>query len=95
MPTPVVALNRAVAVAMAGRRDDGMAMIEAIERGGALSGYHLLPSARADLLRRAGEFTEAEKYYQRALELCSNTIERRYIEQRLRETRAAAARAER
>jgi RNA polymerase sigma-70 factor (ECF subfamily) len=91
LPTPIVALNRAVATAMAGRIDLGLAMITTIEREGSLNNYHHLHSARADLLRRSSRLDEAATCYERALELCNNAIERRYIESRLREVRSQDA----
>jgi RNA polymerase sigma-70 factor (ECF subfamily) len=81
-PSPVIELNRAVAVAMAGRLEDGLALIERI---GNLDNYHLLHSARADLLRRLGRWAEASSAYERALELATNETERRYLEGRLAE----------
>ena len=83
LPTPVVALNRAVAVAMA----DGPAAGLAADRraAGALDGYHLLHAARADLLRREGRTAEAATAYARALELATNAAERRFLAARLAE----------
>jgi RNA polymerase sigma-70 factor (ECF subfamily) len=84
-PTPVVELNRAVAIAMAGDIARGLQLIDALDRRGALAGYHLLPSARAELLRRLGRRGEAAKAYRRALELVKNAAERRHLEKRLAE----------
>ncbi|HLG98491.1 MAG TPA: sigma-70 family RNA polymerase sigma factor [Bryobacteraceae bacterium] len=84
-PSPVVSLNRAVAVAMAEGPAAGLAIIDELARGAELSGYHLLDSARADLLRRMGRFESAGQAYARALELASNQSERRFLERRLRE----------
>jgi RNA polymerase sigma-70 factor (ECF subfamily) len=84
-PTPVVALNRAVAVAMAEGPRAGLRMIEDLEAAGDLDGYHLLHAARADLLRRLGSSQQAAKSYERALDLVTNESERRYLERRLRE----------
>src|SRR2546426_1950980 len=84
-PTPVVELNRAVAVAMSGGLERGLALVDALDQRGELAGYHLLPAARADLLRRLGRHAEAAESYQRALALVSNEAERRYLERRLRE----------
>jgi len=84
-PTPVVELNRAVAVAMSGGLERGLALVDALDHRGELAGYHLLPAARADLLRRLGRHAEAAESYQRALALVSNEAERRYLEKRLRE----------
>jgi RNA polymerase sigma-70 factor (ECF subfamily) len=75
-PNPVIALNRAVAVAMAEGPERGLAMIDAIE---GLDGYHLLHSARADLLRRLGRTDEARAAYDRALELAANPVEREFL----------------
>jgi RNA polymerase sigma-70 factor (ECF subfamily) len=67
LDTPVVALNRAVAVAMAGDLDLGLAMLDELSRSGALEGYHLLAAARADLLRRSGRLGAAARSYREAL----------------------------
>jgi len=84
-PSPVVALNRAVAVAMSGGLDRGLALVDELDRLGELAEYHLLPVARAELLRRLGRPAEAAESYRRALELVSNEAERRHLEKRLRE----------
>jgi RNA polymerase sigma-70 factor, ECF subfamily len=84
-PSPVAELNRAVAVAMAEGPERGLALIEEIESGGKLEHYHLLPAARADLLRRLGRDPEAADAYRRALELAENPVERSFLERRLRE----------
>jgi RNA polymerase sigma-70 factor (ECF subfamily) len=86
-PSPVVELNRAVAVAMAEGPQSGVALIEALARSGDLEDYHLFHSARADLLRRMGAHAEAARSYARALELVTNDRERRYLERRLQEVR--------
>jgi RNA polymerase sigma-70 factor (ECF subfamily) len=83
METPVVALNRAVAVAMAGDMDRGLELLSALEAGGALDGYHLLAAARADLLRRCGRPDEAAEWYRRALALDPAPPERRFLERQL------------
>jgi RNA polymerase sigma-70 factor, ECF subfamily len=80
--SPVVRLNRAVAVALAGDVDRGLALIDEID---ALDEYHLLHAARADLCRRLGRREEAADAYRRALELAGNETETRYLEQRLAE----------
>lgn len=80
-PTPVVALNAAVAVAMAEGPAAGLAQIE--ELAGDLDGYHLFHAARADLLRRLGDRERATQSYRRAIELVTNESERRYLEKRL------------
>jgi RNA polymerase sigma-70 factor, ECF subfamily len=87
-PSPVVRLNSAVAVALAGDVERGLAMIDAIE---GLGGYSYLHSARADLLRRAGRATEAAEAYNRALDLTANEAERRFLTRRLSETLGPAA----
>jgi RNA polymerase sigma-70 factor (ECF subfamily) len=84
-PSPVVSLNRAVAVAMVEGPGSALTLIDALAAEGDLQNYHLLHSARADLLRRAGSFQEAEKAYKQALGLVNNQSERRYLERRLRE----------
>jgi RNA polymerase sigma-70 factor, ECF subfamily len=88
-PSPVVALNHAAAVAMGERLDRGLRLIEQIEASGSLSGYHLLPAAKADILRRLGRRSEAAVAYARALELVTLEAERRYLQRRLREVSAA------
>ena len=82
-PSPIVSLNRAVAVAMVDGPRQGLALIEDLT--GDLDNYHLLHAARADLLRRMGASAEAAKSYARALALVSNESERRFLERRLRE----------
>jgi RNA polymerase sigma-70 factor (ECF subfamily) len=84
-PSPVVSLNRAVAVAMAEGPRAGLAMIDRLAAADDLSDYHLLHAARADLLRRLGKFPESAQSYSRALALVTNDSERRYLERRLRE----------
>jgi RNA polymerase sigma-70 factor (ECF subfamily) len=84
-PSPVVALNRAVAVAMQKGPREGLALIDRVAAKGDLESYHLLHAARADLLRRLGAYEEATRNYQRALGLVSNESERRYLQKRLRE----------
>jgi RNA polymerase sigma-70 factor (ECF subfamily) len=85
-PSPVVELNRAVAVAMSQGPEAGLALIEQLDRTRALAGYYLLPAAKADLLRRLGELPAARREYQRALELAPSDVERRYLGKRLAET---------
>jgi len=85
VPTAVVELNAAAAVAMVSGPEAGLVWIERVEAGGELGDYHLLPAARADLLRRAGRGREAEEHYRRAIELARNPAERLYLERRLRE----------
>jgi RNA polymerase sigma-70 factor (ECF subfamily) len=84
-PSPVVELNRAVAIAQTAGPAAGLALLDALELGGNLAGYHLLPAARADLLRRLGRRSEAAAAYRRALALAVNPAERRFLERRLAE----------
>jgi RNA polymerase sigma-70 factor (ECF subfamily) len=84
-PSPIVALNRAVAVAMVDGPRPALALIEAVAAGGALERYHLLHATRADLLRRLGATEEAAQSYARALALVTNDAERRFLERRLRD----------
>ena len=85
VPSPVVELNRAVAVAMAEGPAEGLALVEDLEMSGKLGGYHLLPATRADLLRRLGRRIDAVSAYEEALELAATDAERRYIARRLAE----------
>jgi RNA polymerase sigma-70 factor (ECF subfamily) len=84
-PSPVIELNRAVAVAMSGEIERGLALVDELDRGGELAGYHLLPTARAELLRRLGRHVEAAESYRRALAQVSNDAERKHLDRRLRE----------
>jgi RNA polymerase sigma-70 factor (ECF subfamily) len=84
-PSPVVSLNRAVAVAMVEGPRRGLELIEEIAADGSLDTYHLLHAARADLHRRDRAFPEAARSYSRALELVTNDSERRYLQRRLRQ----------
>lgn len=84
-PSPIVSLNRAVAVAMVDGPQPALALIDAIAASGDLDGYHLLYSARADLLRRMGSKEESAKAYLQALDLVTNDSERRFLERRLHE----------
>jgi len=88
-PSPVVALNRAVAVAMADGCDAGLALVDALEQ--ALDGYHLWHAARADLLRRLGRRDQAIASYQRARALAHNASELRFLARRLAELGAEAS----
>jgi RNA polymerase sigma-70 factor (ECF subfamily) len=81
----VVELNRAVAIAMADGFEHGLALLDNIH----LPGYHLLPAARADLLRRLGRRAEAAAAYRQALALVTNEAERRFLERRLHEVTGA------
>jgi RNA polymerase sigma-70 factor, ECF subfamily len=80
-PSPVIELNRAVAVAMADGPDAGLALMEPL--ADELERYHLFHAARADLLRRSGRSDEAKLAYQRALDLVTNPVERKYLVQRV------------
>jgi RNA polymerase sigma-70 factor (ECF subfamily) len=86
--SPVVELNRAVAVAMAHGPAAGLVLLDGLERDGALAGYHLLPATRADLLRRAGRRAEAAAAYRAALALAPTDVERAYLGRRLAEVAA-------
>jgi RNA polymerase sigma-70 factor (ECF subfamily) len=89
-PSPVVALNRAAAIAMVEGPAPALALVDELAAAGELDRYHLLHSARAELLRRLGDRAEAAKSYARALALVSNETERRFLERRLREIQPAA-----
>jgi len=82
-PSPVVELNRAVAVGMADGPAAGLALVDALAATGALAGYHLLPATRADLLRRLDRPAEAAAAYRVALDQVSNEAERAYLTRRL------------
>ncbi|PYV22518.1 MAG: RNA polymerase subunit sigma-24 [Acidobacteria bacterium] len=90
-PSPVVSLNRAVAVAMVDGPRPALALIDALAAAGELDSYHLLHAVRADLLRRLGSSAEAAKSYARALALVTNDSERRFLERRLREVQPPVA----
>ena len=87
-PSPIVSLNRAAAVAMVEGPRAALTLVDALAASGELDRYHLLHAARADLLRRLGAPAEAARSYARALELVTNDAERRFLERRLRETKA-------
>jgi RNA polymerase sigma-70 factor (ECF subfamily) len=82
-PSPLVALNRAMAVAMRDGPEAGLALLEDLSKAEALRGYHLLPAARADLLRRLGRTNEAAAAYRAALDLVGNKPERATLVRRL------------
>ena len=84
-PSPIISLNRAVAVAMMAGPDRALALIDELAADGLLDNYHLLHAARADLYRRRGANREAAENYQRALKLVTNESERRFLERRLSE----------
>jgi RNA polymerase sigma-70 factor, ECF subfamily len=85
-PSPLVELNRAVAVAMVDGPAAGLALLDALAADRRLAGYHLLPAARGDLLRRLGRTAEAADAYRQALDLAGNGPERTFLQRRLRET---------
>ncbi|MGA6161185.1 RNA polymerase sigma factor [Amycolatopsis magusensis] len=85
VPSPVVRLNQAVAVGMAEGPEAGLLLLDELADGGQLAGYHLLPAARADLLRRLGRAGEAAVAYREALALAATDAERRYLAMRLAE----------
>jgi RNA polymerase sigma-70 factor (ECF subfamily) len=83
--SPVIEVNRAVAVAMARSVEEGLALLDEIERREELEEFHWLPAARADLLRRVGRMEEAAEAYRQALAMTTNDIERRFLRRRLGE----------
>ena len=85
MPSPIVSLNRAVAIAMAQGPKPALELIDELAATGELEDYHLLHAARADMLRRLGDNEEAAESYEAALNLATNDSERRFLERRLRE----------
>lgn len=89
-PSPIVTLNRAVAVALVDGPAAALAIVDALSAEGALDGYHLLYAARADFARRLGDLGLAETSYLKALELVGNDSERRFLERRLSEVREQA-----
>ncbi|HEU5072866.1 MAG TPA: RNA polymerase sigma factor [Polyangiaceae bacterium] len=89
-PSPIVTLNRAVAVALVDGPAAALAIVDRLSVEGALDAYHLLHAARADFARRLGDFALAERSYLRALELVGNASERRFLERRLSELRGQA-----
>jgi len=91
-PSPIVSLNRAVAVAMVEGVQPALELIDSLAAAGDLDGYHLLHAARADLLRRAGASADAARSYARALALVTNGSERRFLDRRLREVSAVGLR---
>ena len=91
MPSPVVSLNRAVAVAMAGDLQAGLAIVNELSGDARLERYYLLEATRADLLRRLGDQAAAAAAYERALPLAPSEVERRYLLGRLREVGRGSA----
>jgi RNA polymerase sigma-70 factor (ECF subfamily) len=92
-PSPIVTLNRAVAIAMVEGPVPALAILDEITAAGQLDNYHLLHATRADLLRRQGSLAAAAASYERALELAGNESERRFLARRLQEIRARPASA--
>ena len=84
-PSPVVELNRAVAVASAHGPAAGLALVDDLAAGGALAGYHLLPATRADLLTRLDRADEAAAAYRDAIALATTPTEQRHLERKLAE----------
>jgi RNA polymerase sigma-70 factor (ECF subfamily) len=84
-PSPVVDLNRAVAIAMRDGPEAGLGLIDAVLAHGELANYHLAHSARADMCRRLGRTVEARSSYEKALALTQQEPERRFLEERLRQ----------
>ncbi len=84
-PTPIVALNHAVAIAMSRGLRRGVALIEELEASGELNDYYLMWSAKADLLRRMGNFIAAAAAYRRALAVVTSNPDRRFLQRRLKE----------
>jgi RNA polymerase sigma-70 factor (ECF subfamily) len=87
-PSPVVELNRAVAVAMAFGPQEGLVIVDRVAAGGALEHYRLFHATRADLLRRIGRVGEAALAYRRARDLAGNDVERAFLDRRIRELEA-------
>jgi len=89
-PSPIVSLNRAVAIAMMDGPQEGLTIVNELAAQGDLDNYHLFHATHADLLRRNGATQQATRSYQRALELVTNESERRFLERRLNEVQSAA-----
>jgi RNA polymerase sigma-70 factor, ECF subfamily len=85
MPSPIIALNHAVAVAMSEGLERGLAQIDQVGASGALEDYHLFHAARADILRRLGRRTESAEAYAAALRLVTNQVEKDYLRERLKQ----------
>jgi len=88
-PSPVIELNRAAAVAMSEGCEAGLRLLDELEERAELRGYYLLPAARADMLRRLGEWSAAADAYRTALALASQEAEQRFLTRRLAEMEAA------
>jgi RNA polymerase sigma-70 factor (ECF subfamily) len=91
-PSPVVELNRAVAVAFSQGLDAGLALLDALDDDPRMASYHLLPATRADLLRRRGDLEAAVPHYVRARDLAPSEAERRYLTRRIEEVQATRSR---
>lgn len=87
-PSPVIEVNRAVAVAMAFSLEEGLALLDELEKRSELTDFHSVPAARADLLRRLGRVAEAAEAYRRALSLATNDVERRFFRRMLGKIRS-------
>ena len=87
-PSPIVGLNRAIAVSFSDGPDAGLALLDTLNLDPQLGEYHLLHATRADLLRRAGHPTDALPHYRRALELAPSDPERRFLQRRIEEAAA-------
>ena len=90
-PSPIVELNRAVAVGMAFGPAAGLKVVDALTTEASLAGYHLLPSVRGDLLKKLGRFEEAQKEFERAAALTRNARERKMMLERVRECAASGS----
>ena len=89
-PSPVIALNRAVAIAMRDTPAEGLQLLESLMSEKSMVGYHLFHAARADLQRRDGRVAEARHSYERALALVSQGPERRFLERRMAELKKSS-----
>jgi predicted RNA polymerase sigma factor len=89
-PSPIVELNRAVALSMAAGPAKGLEAVDALRTESSLQSYHLLPSVRGDLLRKLGRFDEARQEFERAASLTRNTRERELLRERARACAATA-----
>ncbi len=87
-PSPVIELNRAVAITMVQGPSEGLRLLDELEARGELRGYYLLPAARADFSRRLNQWAKAVDAYRQALSLASNDAERRFLTKRLKEARS-------
>ncbi len=94
-PSPVVELNRAVAIAMADGASAGLRLLDELELRGELSEYYLLPAARGDLLRRMGRWVESIAAYRRALALVTQSAEEKFLARRVSEVESQISQARR